>query len=111
MVDDYGHHPAEIKATLAGARAASRRGGSSWPSSPTATPAPATCSTSSPRAFNDADSLLLTEIYAAGEDAIPGVTGAKLARRVRACGHRDANFAERGEMARKLREMRARATW
>ncbi|HZR09798.1 MAG TPA: UDP-N-acetylmuramate--L-alanine ligase, partial [Myxococcales bacterium] len=55
-------------------------------------------------AFNDADSLLLTEIYAAGEDAIPGVTGARLHEAVRACGHRDASFAERGELAKRLRE-------
>src|SRR5438105_1184715 len=55
-------------------------------------------------AFNDADSLLLTEVYAASEDPIPGVTGARLHEAVKACGHRDAAFAERAELARRLRE-------
>ncbi len=41
-------------------------------SSRTATPARATSSTSSPRAFNEADVLLVTDIYAAGERADPG---------------------------------------
>ena len=44
-------------------------------------------------AFNDADVVLLTEIYAAGEDPIPGVTGQALAETVRAHGHHDVTFA------------------
>ena len=48
--------------------------------------------------------MLLTEIYAAGEDAISGVTGAKLHEAVKACGHRDASFVERAHLAEKLKE-------
>ena len=44
-------------------------------------------------AFNDADVLVLTEIYAAGEDKILGVEAAPLADAVRAHGHRDVHFA------------------
>ena len=55
-------------------------------------------------AFNDADALLLTEVYAAGEDAIPGVNGMQLHDAVKACGHRDVSFFERAELPRKLRE-------
>jgi UDP-N-acetylmuramate--alanine ligase len=105
VVDDYGHHPAEIRATLAGARA-------SFPSRRIV------CAFQPHRysrtrdllgdfatAFNDADVLVLSEIYAAGEDPLPGVTGAVLHDAVRACGHRDATFVhERGELAAKLRE-------
>ena len=68
--------------------------GASWsPSSRTATPARAISGTSSCDAFNDADVLVLTEIYAAGEDKIPGVEAAPLADAVRAHGHRDVRFA------------------
>jgi UDP-N-acetylmuramate--alanine ligase len=42
VVDDYGHHPAEVRATLAAARARTRAA-SSWPSSRTAARARATC--------------------------------------------------------------------
>jgi UDP-N-acetylmuramate--alanine ligase len=44
------------------------------------------------RAFHDADVLVLTEIYAAGEDKLPGVDAASLATAVRAAGHRDVRF-------------------
>ena len=105
VVDDYGHHPAEIKATLSGARA-------SFPQRRIV------CAFQAHRysrtrdllgdfatAFNDADVLLLSEIYPAGEEPIPGISGARLHEAVRACGHRDATFvAERSELAARLRE-------
>ena len=105
VVDDYGHHPAEIKATLAGARA-------SFPQRRIV------CAFQAHRytrtrdllgdfatAFNDADVLLLTEIYAAGEEPIPGISGARLHEAVRGCGHRDASFVpERADLAARLRE-------
>ena len=43
-------------------------------------------------------------MYAAGEDAIPGVNGMQLHDAVKACGHRDVSFFERAELPRKLRE-------
>ena len=49
------------------------------PSSRTATRAPAICSQEFATAFNDADVLFVTGIYAAGEEPIPGVTGEALA--------------------------------
>jgi UDP-N-acetylmuramate--alanine ligase len=105
VVDDYGHHPAEIRATLAGARA-------SFPQRRIV------CAFQAHRytrtrdllgdfatAFNDADVLLLTEIYAAGEEPIHGVSGARLHEAVRGCGHRDASFVpERADLAARLRE-------
>ena len=55
-------------------------------------------------AFNDADVLILGEIYAAGEEPIPNVSGEKLHAAVRACGHRDATFVpERAALAKALR--------
>ena len=47
------------------------------------------------QAFKDADQLFLTEIYAASEQPIPGVSGAKLAEAIRAAGHPSVTFVER----------------
>jgi UDP-N-acetylmuramate--alanine ligase len=102
VVDDYGHHPAEVKATLLGAREAFHRR--------------VVCIFQPHRytrtrdlmqefatAFNDADVLLLTDIYAAGEDPIPGATADSLAEAIRACGHRDVTLVPRGELSRTAR--------
>ena len=51
-------------------------------------------------AFNDADVLLLTDIYAAGEEPIAGATAEALAEAIRACGHRDVTLVPRAELAR-----------
>ncbi len=102
VVDDYGHHPAEVKATLLGAREAFHRRVVCLfqPHRYTRTrdlmPEFAT-------AFNDADVLLLTDIYAAGEEPIPGATAAALADMIRACGHRDVTLVARAELARVAR--------
>jgi UDP-N-acetylmuramate--alanine ligase len=104
VVDDYGHHPAEIRATLAGARASFPQRRIVCAFQPHRYTRTRDLLGEFATAFNDADSLLLTEVYAASEDPIPGVTGAKLHEAVKACGHRDATFAERAELARRLRE-------
>jgi UDP-N-acetylmuramate--alanine ligase len=89
IVDDYGHHPVEIAAVLKAARdVATRR--------VIAVVQPhrysrvrdlfeefCTC-------FNDAHTVLLADIYAAGEAPIAGVDSAKLLEGVRAHGHRRA---------------------
>jgi UDP-N-acetylmuramate--alanine ligase len=98
VVDDYGHHPAEVKATLLGAREAFHRR--------------VVCIFQPHRytrtrdllqefatAFNDADVLLLTDIYAAGEDPLPGATAESLAEAIRACGHRDVSLVPRPDLA------------
>jgi UDP-N-acetylmuramate--alanine ligase len=46
-------------------------------------------------AFNDADVLLVTSVYAAGEERIAGATGDALADAIRAHGHRDVTFVEK----------------
>jgi UDP-N-acetylmuramate--alanine ligase len=94
VVDDYGHHPAEVKATLAGARKAFGRRlvVAFQPHRYTRTHDLMSDFVS---AFNDADVLFLTNIYAAGEDPIPGVSGKSLADAVVAHGHKDVTFIER----------------
>jgi len=91
VFDDYAHHPAEIRATLAAARAFHRgrvvvafqphrysRTQDLWEDFVTA--------------FNDADFLVTTEIYAAGEEKIPGIESAPLVEAICAHGHRNAHF-------------------
>ena len=50
--------------------------------------------------FDQADALFMTEIYAAGEQPIPGVSGAKLAEAIRAAGHPSVTFVERKDLER-----------
>ncbi len=91
IIDDYGHHPAEIRATLAAAREvhAGRIVVAFQPHRYTRT---RDLWDDFVGAFNDADVLVLSEIYAAGEEKIPGVEAAPLAEAVRAHGHRDVHF-------------------
>ena len=52
------------------------------------------------RAFNDADVVRVTDVYAAGEQPIPGVDGPSLAEAIRACGHHDVAYVPRAELVR-----------
>ena len=103
VVDDYGHHPAEIRATLAGARASFPERRLVVAFQPHRYTRTRDLLGDFATAFNDADALLLTEIYAAGEEPLHGVSGARLAEAVQACGHRDVEFvAERSSLAARL---------
>ena len=103
VVDDYGHHPAEVKVTLLGAREAFHRRVVCifQPHRYTRT---RDLMAEFATAFNDADVLLLTDIYAAGEDPIPGATSESLVAAIRACGHRDATLVPRARLAEAARE-------
>ncbi|MCX8021277.1 MAG: UDP-N-acetylmuramate--L-alanine ligase [Syntrophorhabdaceae bacterium] len=92
LIDDYGHHPTEIKATLATVRrmAKGRVIVAFQPHRYTRTKA---LMEEFITAFNEADILIVTEIYAASEDKIEGVTGASLAERIRLSGHKHVVFA------------------
>jgi UDP-N-acetylmuramate--alanine ligase len=102
VVDDYGHHPAEVRATLLGAREGFRRRVVCLfqPHRYTRT---RDLMAEFATAFDDADVLLLTDIYAAGEEAIPGATADALAEAIRACGHRDVTLVPRAELCRAAR--------
>jgi len=92
VVDDYGHHPTEIAATLRAARQACGRRivAVFQPHRYTRVHA---LEADFAQAFGDADLVLVTPIYAAGEKEIPGISAEKLAGRIREEGHRDACFA------------------
>jgi UDP-N-acetylmuramate--alanine ligase len=91
VLDDYAHHPQEVRATLAAARAAFCR---------------RVVAVFQPHrftrlrdlfdefigAFDDADVLYLAEVYAAGEEPIAGVTARRLYEAMRARGHLDVHY-------------------
>jgi UDP-N-acetylmuramate--alanine ligase len=91
VVDDYGHHPAEIRATLEAARGCKfnrllvlfqphrfSRTQHLWDEFS--------------RAFNQADVLALLDIYAASEAPIPGITSEALAKSIREAGHKNVQY-------------------
>jgi UDP-N-acetylmuramate--alanine ligase len=86
IVDDYGHHPAEVEATLDAAQNGfDRRVVVAFqPHRYTRTQSLFDDFT---RAFNKADVLIVTDVYAAGEKPIPGATGEALVEAIRAHGH------------------------
>ena len=110
VVDDYGHHPAEIRATLNGARTgfSDRRIVAVFqPHRYTRTHALMDDFAS---AFGDAALVAITDIYAAGEEPIDGVSSSRLVDEIRKQGHKNVfHVAKRAEMAAKLLpELRAR---
>jgi len=91
VVDDYGHHPVEIRATLAAAKAGfDRRVVTVFqPHRYTRT---RDLRTEFLTAFNQADVLVVMDIYPAGEPPIAGVSAEDLAEGIRAHGHRNVTF-------------------
>jgi UDP-N-acetylmuramate--alanine ligase len=108
LIDDYGHHPVEIRATLEAARGCRyerllvlfqphryTRTQHLWDDF---------C-----LAFNQADVLVLTDIYPASEQPIPGITAAALAAAIRAAGHKNVVYCStlQESLEYLLREARA----
>ncbi len=92
VVDDYGHHPAEIRATLAA-------GKNGWPErrlvvafQPHRYSRTKELFDEFVTAFYDADVLVVTDIYAASEQPIEGVTAEALAKAIRRHGQKDVTF-------------------
>jgi UDP-N-acetylmuramate--alanine ligase len=102
VYDDYGHHPAEIKATLGAAR-------QGWDGRVIALFQPHRYSRTKDllaefgTAFHNADCVYITDIYAASEDPVEGLTGQSVVDAVRDRGHRCVNFAgSRPEAVRRV---------
>jgi UDP-N-acetylmuramate--alanine ligase len=94
IVDDYGHHPAEIQATLETAKVV-------WPNrrlvvvfQPHRFSRTQHLLESFYSSFNDADQLILLNIYAAGEKPIEGINSQKIAQGVREFGHKHVDHIE-----------------
>ena len=88
VVDDYGHHPAEIKATLSAAQ-------NGWGRRTVVIFQPHRYTRTRDllreffTAFNQADVLFLLDIYPAGEEPIPGVKAENLYEGIKGHGHKD----------------------
>ncbi|HEU4538077.1 MAG TPA: UDP-N-acetylmuramate--L-alanine ligase, partial [Polyangiaceae bacterium] len=93
LVDDYGHHPAEVEATLAAAQAAAFAGRVIVAFQPHRYSRTKALFNEFSRAFNLADLLFVADVYAAGEAPIEGATGEALARAVAEHGHHHARYA------------------
>jgi UDP-N-acetylmuramate--alanine ligase len=91
VVDDYGHHPTEVRATLAAAASGMERRVVVvfQPHRYTRTQHLFEEFLTS---FNQADKLVIMEIYAAGEKPIPGISGQALYEGIKRYGHRDVTF-------------------
>lgn len=107
IVDDYAHHPTEIKATLRAARQSGRR---------------LICIFQPHRftrteylwddfvkAFGDADLLLLDDIYSAGEAPLPGINSLRLAREISLGGHNGVRLIPNKEEMVRFLEVNSRS--
>jgi UDP-N-acetylmuramate--alanine ligase len=96
LVDDYGHHPTEIKATLSAAK-------NIWERRLVVVFQPHRYTRTRDlfkdflSAFNQADLLLITDIYPAGEDPLPGVKAENLFHGIREHGHKHVYYHSQKE--------------
>jgi UDP-N-acetylmuramate--alanine ligase len=91
VVDDYGHHPTEIKATLAAAKLGPYRQVHVL-FQPHRYSRTQHLMDEFGTAFHQADDVYLLDIYAASEPPVPGVTSEVLAERIRSFGHRAVQY-------------------
>lgn len=92
VIDDYGHHPTEIRATLAAARLCrfERIHAIFQPHRYSRTEA---LIDDFARSFHQADSVYILDIYAASEKPIPGVSAEVLVEKMRGFGHRSVEYS------------------
>jgi len=95
LVDDYGHHPAEMAATLAAARGAFPKRRILLAFQPHRYTRTRDCFEDFVAVLSTADALVLTEVYPAGEAPIVAADGRALARAVRVQGKVEPVFVEK----------------
>ncbi|MEY4598813.1 MAG: hypothetical protein RLZZ445_1610 [Pseudomonadota bacterium] len=94
LIDDYGHHPVEMAATIAAARGAFPGRRLVLAFQPHRYTRTRDCFEDFARVLSSVDALLLTEVYAAGESPIVAADGRALARAVRVLGKVEPVFVE-----------------
>jgi UDP-N-acetylmuramate--alanine ligase len=106
LVDDYGHHPAEMAATIAAARGAFPGRRLVLAFQPHRYSRTRDLFDEFVRVLSTADAVVLADVYAAGEPPIASADGQSLARAVRAAGKLDPVFVEEiGRMAEGIRRV------
>jgi len=110
LIDDYGHHPTEIQVTLEALRQA-------WPQRRLVTLFQPHRYTRTQHLFNDfqvvfneTDVLVVTDIYAAGENEIDGISGESLAEAIRQHGHKQVHYLADRKALHKFVEANVEAT-
>ena len=107
IIDDYAHHPTEIRAVLAAAREGAQ-GRVIAVMQPHRYTRLHSLMDEFQNAFNDADVVFVTPVYAAGEEPIEGVDATALAEGLRAHGHRMVRAVDDlDELCRGLRDLAA----
>ncbi len=96
LVDDYAHHPTEIRATLKTARSTGR-GRVLTMFQPHRYSRTKALSNEFGRSFDDADYVVVTDVYPASEVPIPGISGATIADKIATHGHRGVSYQPRLE--------------
>ena len=105
LIDDYGHHPVEMAATLAAARGAYPGRRILLAFQPHRYTRTRDCFEDFVKVMGSADAVLLAEVYAAGEAPIVAADGRSLARALRVAGHVDPVFVDEiGAMAQAIVE-------
>ena len=94
LIDDYGHHPAEMAATLAAARGAFPGRRLVLAFQPHRYSRTRDCFDDFVQVIGRADAVLLTEVYAAGEEPIVAADGRALARALRVAGQVEPVFVQ-----------------
>jgi UDP-N-acetylmuramate--alanine ligase len=92
VIDDYGHHPTEVKATLAAAKIGSGGRRIVVLFQPHRYSRTHDLMEEFARSFNNADTLFVTDIYAASEDPIEGTTAETLTAAIKRFGHKDVRY-------------------
>lgn len=97
VVDDFGHHPSEVKATLSGAKRsfAGRRVIAAF--QPHRFTRTRDQWAEFPKAFHDAHKVVICDIFAAGEKPIEGITSETLVKLAKEAGHKDITYVARRE--------------
>jgi UDP-N-acetylmuramate--alanine ligase len=107
IIDDYAHHPTEIRAVLAAAREGAE-GRVIAVMQPHRYTRLQSLMDEFQNAFNDADVVFVTPVYAAGEEPIEGVSSEALVEGLRAHGHRMVRAVDNlDELCRELRDLAA----
>jgi UDP-N-acetylmuramate--alanine ligase len=107
IIDDYAHHPTEIRAVLSAARE-SAQGRVIAVMQPHRYTRLQSLMEEFQNAFNDADVVFVTPVYPAGEEPIEGVDAAALVEGLRAHGHRMVRTVDTlDELCRELRDLAA----
>jgi UDP-N-acetylmuramate--alanine ligase len=94
LVDDYGHHPTEIRATLKTARSSGRKRILTM-FQPHRYSRTSALRKDFGRAFDDADRVVVTDVYGSNEAPVPGISGQTIVDEIVRHGHRAVSYQPR----------------